>query len=127
MGDHTGLEHFIPLTRRDLTELLCAEPGLTEGDREAFRALGELVAAVHHVRYNRRLQELKAAYPPLDPDADTAKLLPLTSADRQARLNGLYRDFAWVLGRAGFSHLSREEIAPALSGASDWGVRMDVD
>ena len=25
--------HFIPLTRRDLTELLCVEPGLTEGDR----------------------------------------------------------------------------------------------
>ncbi len=51
----------------------------------------------------------------------------MTAEERQQRLNDLLSDFAWLLERAGFKHLSRGEIEPALDQASDWGIHMDVD
>jgi hypothetical protein len=127
MGDAHHCEHFIPLARGELVELLCADETLPEGERDAFRRFCELVTACYHFEYNRRLQPLKAAYAPFDPDTDAPSVLPLPEAERQHRLNELFRTFAWLLERAHFKHLSREEIEPALDTASDWGIRMDVD
>lgn len=120
-------EHFIPLARSELVDYLCSDSTLNEVESEAFRSLCEQIGTVFHLEYNRRLSELKQAYLPFDPDNDTTRLLPLTSEECQTRLNDLLSDFAWLLERAGFKHLSRGEIEPALDHASDWGIRMDVD
>jgi hypothetical protein len=127
MGDREGREHFLPLSSRELIELLCADRTLPETDRAALRCFGDLVSATCHLEYNRRLGELKAAYAPFDPDADSLPLFPLSAEQRQERLNDLVCDFAWLLERANFKHLSREEIEPTLATSSDWGIRMDVD
>jgi hypothetical protein len=126
MGELYNCQHFISLEQGDLIELLCADRGLTEAEREQFRALCERVAEAQHAEYHRRLRELKASYAPFDPDADKP-LVPLSADTRQHRLNDLYSDFAWLLERAHFKHLSREEIEPVLDSASAWGIRMDVD
>jgi hypothetical protein len=127
MDTATVPEHFIPLARSELIDFLCADQTLSEDESASFRMLCEQIAMVYHLQYHRRLTELKQAYLPFDPDSDTTHLLPLTAEQRQARLNGLFSDFAWLLERAGFRHLSRSEIEPALEGASDWGVHMNVD
>src|SRR5262249_1990012 len=49
------------------------------------------------------------------------------AAEKQRRLNELFRDFASLLDCAHYKHLTRGEIEPALAQASDWGIRMDVD
>ncbi len=120
-------EQFIPLAWSELVDFLCADSSLNEGEAEIFRALCEQIATVFHLEYHRKLSELKQAYLPFDQDSDTTRLLPLTAEERQKRLNALLSDFAWLLERAGFKHLSRGEIEPALEQASDWGIHMDVD
>ncbi len=127
MGGHNLYDHFIPLSRDELTDLLCTDKTVPEEERQLFRQLAEMMAALYHLEYNRRLRELKNAYAPFDPDTDNVSLLPLSSEQRQARLNDLFSDFAWLLERANYQHLSREEIEPALDHASAWGIRMDVD
>jgi hypothetical protein len=127
MESSTSPEHFIPLARSELIDLLCADRALAEDEREQFRSLCELVSAAYHAEYHRRLLELKRAYLPFDPDNDTIHLLSLDAEQRQACLNELLSDLTWLLERARFKHLSRGEIEPALENASDWGIRMDVD
>lgn len=127
MESSTVPEHFIPLARSELVDFLCADDSLLAGESAAFRSLCEQIAAVYHRVYHRRLSELKQAYLPFDPDNDTTRLMALNAEQRQTRLNNLLSDFAWLLERAGFKHLSRSEIEPALENASDWGIRMDVD
>src|SRR6185437_5580140 len=127
MESSTAPEHFIPLARSELIDLLCADRALTESEREQFRTFCELVSALYHGEYHRRLQELKQAYLPFDPDNDTTSLLPPSAEKRQTHLNDLLSDLAWLLERGHFKHLSRGEIEPALDHASDWGIRMDVD
>src|SRR5262249_4403748 len=124
MTEFKDREQFIPLRRSDLIDLLCADPDLTPEDRELFRQLCRLVVATYHYEYNQILEKLKAAYAPFDPDADTKPLRRLRGEERQQRLNELVSEFGWLMERANFKHLSREEIEPTLAAASDIGLRM---
>jgi hypothetical protein len=120
-------EHFIPIRRSELVDLLGADDRLAAADREPFRHFCRLVCATHHFEYHKRLEELKNAYAPFDPDRDTKLLLPLRAEERQQRLNELFKDFAWLMERANFRHLSTSDLEPSLGQASDWGIHMDVD
>lgn len=119
--------NFIPLARGELTELLCAEPTLTPSERAGVRRLSDLLAAHYHFEFDRRFRDLKESYFTFDPDTDNTALLRLTAAERQTRLNRLYKDLGALLERAHFRHLGRDEIEPVLDRASDWGIRVDVD
>ena len=127
MAVYKDREHFVPIRSRELVDLLCADKDLKPQDRDLFRQFCRLVMATLHFEYNQRLDELKDAYAPFDPDHDTQSLVKLGADERQRRLNGLFCDFCWLMERANFKHLSREELEPALHGASDWGINMDVD
>jgi hypothetical protein len=118
---------FIPLARGELTELLCAEQTLSASERAGVRRLSELLAAHYHFEFDRRFRDLKEAYFTFDPDTDNTALLRLSAAERQAKLNRLYKDLGALLERAHFRHLGRDEIEPVLDRASDWGIRVDVD
>ncbi len=127
MAEYKDREHFIPIRSRELVDLLCADKDLKPQDSDLFRQFCRLLMATLHFEYNERLDELKDEYAPFDPDRDTRVLAKLSADERQRRLNDLFCDFGWLLERANFKHLSREELEPALHGASDWGINMDVD
>jgi hypothetical protein len=100
---------------------------LSAPDQDAFRRLGQLLEATFHFEYHRQLEDLKNAYAPFDPDTDTRELAPLAPAERSKRLHDLFGKFTWLLERANYKKLTREEIQAALEGSSDWGINMDVD
>jgi hypothetical protein len=125
MAEYANREHFIPLRRTDLVDML--ERDLPEGDREPFRQFCKLVTAIYHFEYNDLLDKLKVAYAPFDPDSDCVSPYKVRSEERQQHLNSLFGEFGYLMERANFKHLSRDELAPALESASDWGLRTDVD
>ncbi|HKI33947.1 MAG TPA: DUF3754 domain-containing protein [Gemmataceae bacterium] len=127
MAEYKDREHFIPIRRGELVDLLCADKDLKPQERDVFRQFCRLVGATLHFQYNQRLEELKDAYAPFDPDRDTRSLLKISANERQQRLNELFSDFGWLMERANFKHLCRDELEPALTAASDWGINMDVD
>jgi hypothetical protein len=127
MSAFEGREHFIPVRRDELVEWLCADDALTPEDSEQFRRFSRQLSAASHLRFNHRFEQLKTAYDPFDPDTDMKPLFRLSADERQQRLNALYRDFAWLMDRAKFVHLCREDIEPGLKETSDWGVHMRVD
>jgi hypothetical protein len=119
--------HFVPVHTAELIELLSGDQTLPEGAGEQVRKLGELLQDVYHAHYRHKQVAIKNAYFPFDPDSDATPLIALPAAEKQHRLNGLLRDLAWLLDRANFRHLTREEIEPMIQSASDWGIRMNVD
>jgi hypothetical protein len=127
MNSAKDSSQFIPLQTVELIELLCADDTLPESDHEPLRQLAELIQGLHHLRFHRKQVELKNAYNPFDPDTDDTVLVRLGATQKQQRLNRLFSDITWLLDRAHFRHLNREDIEPFLREASDWGIRMDVD
>ncbi|MBY0230332.1 MAG: DUF3754 domain-containing protein [Gemmataceae bacterium] len=127
MSARTECSHFIPVPTGELVRLLCESPDLPAGHAPAFREVASLLAQVLHHDLNARLARLRDAYQPFDPDADSPSLYPPESQERQSRLNGLLRELNWLLTRAHFRHMGREELEPLLAEASEWGIRMAVD
>jgi len=127
VAEYANREHFIPLRKTDLVELLCRDPLLGTVDRDAFQRFCRRLVATLHCEYHARLEELKDAYAYFDPDSDTEPLEPHTAAERDAHIDELFEKFIALLERANFKRLSHEEIAAAQQSASEWGQNLKVD
>ena len=127
MAEYSDREHFIPIRKTDLVDLLCREPGLTAEQQHHFRQLCRLIEATFHFEYHAKLEELKDAYAIFDPDADTQPLCAPSVEQAEGRVHELFEKFSALLERANFMRLSRADILEALKGSSDWGINLDVD
>ncbi|SRR5579883_287614 len=128
MAEYQDREHFIPLRKSDLIELLCRDKKLSAGERESFRQFCVLVSSVFHFEYLKQLEELKDAYAPFDPDADTKTLHPVSTDKRQKDEEQLFEKFAALMERANFKRLSHEEMERALQEmATVSGIQTHVD
>jgi len=121
------IEHFIPVRRTELMELLCAEPDLKPDEALQFRHLGRLLAAHCQFEHYRLLERLKSAYAGFDPDSDTRDVLRISAAERDRQVVDLLIDFAWVMRRANYRRLNAAQIEPALDAASPFGLQTVVD
>jgi hypothetical protein len=120
-------EHFIPLRKADLVARLAAEPGLSQRERESLLELCRRLEALFHYEYHGRLESLKDAYAPFDPDADTLASASISDEERDALTKPLFDKFISLLERANFRRLSRAELEQAVEAASDWGLNLHVD
>ena len=62
-------EHFIPLRKPDLVRLMLDDLSEDAGERAKFEKLCRQLEAILNYEYHQRLEELKDAYAPFDPDA----------------------------------------------------------
>jgi hypothetical protein len=127
VGKVTHREHYIPLRKQELIELLAVQPDLSADDRGAFREFCRRVTALYHVDYQQRLEQLKNDYAPYDPDAVTTPIAKLTADAKQQRLDELLLQFTALMERANFQHLDHDVIKAALEEASYWGLNLQVD
>jgi Protein of unknown function (DUF3754) len=128
MAEFTDREHYIPLRKSDLIELLARDKALPFEERAPLRNFCRQVTALFHFEYLKKLEELKDAYAPFDPDSETRPLREPTPEERQKDLVGVFDKFIGLMERANFKRLSWDVVQQAMAdGASDWGINMDVD
>ena len=127
MGEHTDREHYIPIGKRDLVDLLSGDAGLDPAAQAAFRRLADMLTAAFHFEYHKLLDDLKEVYAPFDPDRVTAALRPPSAEEKAAKLDALARHFVHLMERANFERLSEDAIRESMKSVSAWGVNMDVD
>jgi hypothetical protein len=120
-------DHYIPLRPADLVRLLGDEPSVTIFEREQFQRLCQLVGARIHHEYHSRLEELKAAYGPFNPDDDAARQAVFNDDDEQTCSHKLFGAFDEILARANYRRLTREEIELAIRSPSHAGLRLHID
>jgi hypothetical protein len=128
MAEYKDREHFIPLRKSDLVEVLCRDTQLPPQEREPFRQFCVLVSSVFHFEYLKQLEQLKDDYAPFDPDADTKPLKPLSADERQKCQEELFERFGALMERANFKRLDQDQIRTALAAVrTQWGIPTDVD
>jgi hypothetical protein len=117
----------IPLRPADLVRMLGDEPPVTIFERQQFRQLAQLLEATIHDEYRSRLNELKAAYAPFDPDDDSAVPYALSEDEHQTRCDELFEHFNSLLERANYRRLKHEEIAAVIASHRAAGTQVRVD
>jgi Protein of unknown function (DUF3754) len=128
MAEFTDREHYIPLRKGELIELLRSDKGLSAEEHDPFKRFCTLIGAVFHFEYLERLERLKEAYAPFDPDWSAPPLKPPRPEQRETHLEQAFSEFRSLMERANFKRLSEDDVRAAVEGgASDWGLNMDVD
>jgi hypothetical protein len=124
-------ENFIPIRKADLQHALLRSSSLSDAEHRSLQQLFNLLEAAIHYEYHQRLELLKNAYAPFDPDSDVpgepqrAVALPPELREQTAQeFFGALKD---LLDRANFQHLSHEHLTQALDEKSRMGINMDVD
>ncbi len=126
----TEREEFIPLRKPDLVALLLRELGDDQSSGDAFQQLCRMVEATLHFEYHAVLESLKDLYDPFNPDRDTEDAdvtKPLSEDQFNERADKLFSKFTWLMERANYRQLSRNDIEKVLGVASEWGVHVDFD
>ena len=84
-------EHFIPFRRTNIVSM-CADE-LPAAERESFLGFVDLLASLLHHRFHARIEALKDAYHPFNPEADTRTIVELDpgAAGRAATSRGRAR------------------------------------
>src|SRR6267143_4898228 len=90
MAEYKDREHYIPLRKNELVDMLCRELGADRGAAQLFRQLGVLISATFHYEYYKLLEELKDEYAPFDPDSVTSTVVPLSADLKEKKLGRLF-------------------------------------
>jgi len=118
-------DHFIPFRKADVVAMTARD--LPEAEREAYLGFTRLLAALVHHRFHERIETLKDAYHPFNPEADTRPAAPLSPAGRREARERLERELAGLARAANFTEVDLSEFDRALVGHSLLKVRLSVD
>src|SRR5262245_11111011 len=119
MAEYKDREHFLPIRKTDLIDLLCLDVSaqtankMSAAETDPFRRFCTILAAYFHYEYQQRLDDLKDAYAPFDPDRDTRILAEPTDVQRQQKQDELFAKFEELMQRGNFVHLTNEQIEAA--------------
>ncbi|PLW70897.1 TMEM143 family protein [Pseudohalioglobus lutimaris] len=115
---------FIPFRRADVVQMcraeLTAEPDLLA----ALESASELIELHFQREFHDIKQQLKHAYGPLDPDADTRAVAQFRDENAVNRLGS---KLAQVLDRANYEKVSPEQLQHAFATASLFDLKLYVD
>ena len=116
---------FIPASRRHLVVACARSHLLSDTDTQQWQRFSELYSSLLHFDFHRLQEAFKAAYAPLDPNADTRNLLPAGSTDEsEAELHELLQR---VLDKANYEALGQADLQRALQESSLFDLRLQVD
>jgi hypothetical protein len=128
MAEYADREHYIPLRKSDLVELLCRDKQMPRTDVPDFKQFCVLISSVFHFEYLQKLESLKDLFAPFDPDTQTRLLQDPGKDERERLMNRLFEEFNQLMERANFKKLTKDDVIAAVEGgASDWGINMNVN
>src|SRR5258705_5866450 len=107
-GQPMSGEHFIPFRKADVVSMCAGE--LPESERESFLGFTRMLASLLHHRFQARIEALKEAYGPFNPEADTRAVGELTREQRQSAQHRLETELTALAEAANFTEIDAEDL-----------------
>ncbi|MDF1662566.1 MAG: TMEM143 family protein [Planctomycetota bacterium] len=104
---------FIPFRRNAVVTMLGKDGQLDESQRANFRELARIVGSYYHFQFHHKLEILKDAYFPFDPDLDVESLETFTDEEREERSRCLTAMLTEVLNDANYEAISQQDVLDA--------------
>jgi hypothetical protein len=123
----TPSESYVPFRKNELIDLLLASSPIDATAAGQFRRLCDLIEIVVHHEFHSQQEHLKNLYAPFDPDSSTRPLKQLGSRARLELTDELIGFLANVLNSAHYHPLGSKELEYALSGATYWGLDLQIN
>jgi hypothetical protein len=118
-------EHFIPFRRTDIVAM-CADE-LPVAERASFLGFARMLASLVHHQFHARIEALKDAYHPLNPEAETRSVARLEPDQLRAAQLRLEEELEALARAANFTRIDPTDLNRAFNDHSLLKVRMAVD
>ncbi len=118
---------FIPFRRQDIVDRLQDELNLSVQDVGDFQQLAKLLNSLLHFEFHQVLEDLKQAYAPLDPNADTLAVKKLNFTSGSTSHHSLKSLLEKVLDKANYERVTQSDLEQALEESSLFNIRLQVD
>lgn len=118
-------ERFIPFRKTSVVQM-CADE-VPEPERESFEAFTELLASLLHHEFRGRLEALKDAYHPFNPDADTRTVVELSADERKSAQEKLVGELSELAEAANFERIGTDDLNRAFEEESLMKVKLVAD
>lgn len=118
---------FIPFRRNAIISMLCKDGHLDNCQRGEFRELSRIVGAYYHFQFHHKLEVLKDAYFPFDPDLDVESLETFTDEEKEDRSRCLTAMLTEVLNDANYEPITQEEVLNAFLEENLIKLRLTID
>ena len=122
--DELPLLRFIPFRRADIEAMCLSEGQLTQSQQQRFTQARQQIETHFQHDFHSIKQQLKDAYAPLDPDADTRVVKELR---KERAPQDLIATLGQVLDRANYEKVTEKGLQKALRSSSLFQVRLYVD
>jgi Protein of unknown function (DUF3754) len=119
------MEHFIPFRRTDVVSM-CADE-LPAAERDSFAGFARMLSSLLHYRFHGRIEALKDAYHPFNPEGDTRAIDAIGPAERRTARERVEQELAALARAANFTEIDVAELQQALVGHSLIKVSMAID
>jgi hypothetical protein len=119
--------HFIPFRKTAIVHMLCKDGALNPEQIEQFRELARIVEAYYHFQFHHKLETLKNAYFPFNPDLDVASHQSFSADQRNKHARCLTQTLVEVLKDANYEQISHTEILQAFEEESLFSLRLSLD
>lgn len=119
----TARQHALPVSKSTMTRALGER--FAPSDREELFALSKLLAALFHFELHEKLEALKDAYRPIDPDRDFRE--PTSEAVQDACGETVRTVLTEVLEHANYRPLGQAELDHALEERSLFPIHVSID
>ncbi|MEX2619316.1 MAG: TMEM143 family protein [Egibacteraceae bacterium] len=120
-------QRFIPFRRSDLVGMLDEDGRLPQPEQDRFRPFATLLNAVFHHEFHSRLEALKDAYAPFNPDPDTRAVRRYDGQDRDAARRRLVEGLRELLDHGNFEPISEQDLQSAFEEESLLELHLTVD
>lgn len=117
-----GGERFIPFRKADIVSM-CADE-LPSEERDAFRVFCAMLASLLHHEFHARIEALKDAYHPFNPQSDTRVVATVSTAERHAARQRLEEELAGLARAANFTEVDSQDLDRAFTEHSLLKVRL---
>lgn len=115
---------FIPFRRSDVIKMCLAGNRLDAAGTECFKRAQKQIESVYSGEFHTIRQQLKDAYGPLDPDADTRLIAGVGEGSLPVALAATIET---VLERGNYERVSEQALQSAFAAASMFHIKLHVD
>lgn len=127
MNQSAPRHRFIPIRKSDLIHRCLKEPAFNPETRARLSELAQMMAALLHYEFHHKLEGLKDAFAPFNPDTDTQSPSALDEAQRAKGQQALISGLTDLLNAANFEPITEADLQEALAEESLFKVRLAVD
>ena len=126
-ANRPSAESYLPMRQEELVEFLIGRGGLGAAEAGQFRLLCNLLHMVLHQDFHQHQELLKRQYAPFDPDTETRPVAQDRTKSRGELLDEFMGSLSEVLTAAHYRPLAPEDLDYALSGATYWGLDLQIN